>query len=180
MSEEDVGLVRALGGSVGRWLFEAFVDTDEDQREATDRVERRYAFVDVMMLAILADGVMLDGELDVLEERLAAAPELDISLAEAKARIRFKAEQINTPQKMRLATQGVAQRLKTPEDRALAYQLVAELHLAGARLGEKRGGYRANIREDEGLLELFGELLCIDPSQREVLEAAPLGSAAFE
>lgn len=174
MSEQDVQLVRWLGGSVGQFLDALFADADEEQREATQRVERRYAFVDLMMLAILADGALLDDELNVLDEVLIEAPELDMSLAEAKARIAFKAKQIDTPAKMKMAMRAAANRLGDPSDRALAYQLAAQLHQAGARLGQKRGGYRANLRHDEGLLNLFAETLEIAEDEREALEHAPL------
>ncbi len=177
MERDDPGLLRIFGGKVGKLLHEVFVDADEDQREATARIERMYAFVDLMMLAILADGSMLDEELDVLEARLLEAPELDITVDEARSRIRFKAERIDSPQKMRNAMAAAANRLPNPEDRALAYQMAAELRNAGARLGEKRGGYRANLRFDAGLLQLFAETLEIPDERREDLERAPLPEA---
>ena len=91
-------------------------------------MERIYAFVDLMMLAILADGTLLDEEVDVLEARLLEAPELQIGIEEAKSRIRFKAETIDTPEKMRKRMKAAVSDLSDPADRALAYQLAAELH----------------------------------------------------
>ena len=171
---EDVGLLRVLGGTVGEWLSEAFSDTD--QREKTQGVERMYAFVDVMMLAVLADGEMLPEELDVLDSRLQQASELEISLSEAKARIEYKAKQIDSPQKMRAALNAAAFRLPEAKDRALAYQLAAALRNAGARLGVKRGGYRQNVAtsDDGSLLNLFAEVLEVPDGDRPALEKAQL------
>jgi len=171
MEKEDVGLLRLFGGTVGELIHRAF---HHDEVEATDRVERMYAFVDLMMLAILADGTLLGEELDVLEARIGEARELHLDIDEAASRIRFKAKMIDTPQKMRNRMKAAASRLPEAADRALAYQLVAELHNAGARLGSKRGGYRANLRHDDGLMNHFAEMLEIDDEDRQRLEHAPL------
>jgi hypothetical protein len=177
----DFPLFRAMAGKVGELVANMLGDDDDDeQREATQRVERMYAFVDLMMLAILADGEMLEGELTTLENRLAEAKELDISIGEAKARIRHKAEMVDTPEKMRRAMAVAARRLESADDRELAYQLAVELNRSGSRLGVKRGGYRGNLRHDEGLRDLFAETLGIDEASRKRLENTPLQATSFD
>ena len=139
----------------------------ESLEDAADRVESAYALIDLMMLAILADDTISEEELRLLKETLIRSghrpSEMEIEWDELVARIAFKSKQLNTPHAMRVAVRGIASQLDSPKLRALAFGLVHLLHHNGSRLGPKRGGYRENFLGSDGLLQLFGEALHIDP-----------------
>ena len=140
----------------------------ESLEDTTNHIENAYAIIDLMMLAILADDTIDEEELRLLKEALIRSghrpKDMEVEWEELLARIEFKSKQINTPHAMRVAVHGIASQLESPKVRTLAFGLVQMLHRNGSRLGRKRGGYRENFLGKDGLLELFGEALQIDPA----------------
>jgi hypothetical protein len=128
------------------------------------RLERQMALVDVVALALLADGVVADEERAALKSAFEdIQPEIDAK--DVLERVTALADTVGTDDELRARVSLVGRQLDD-EGRRDAFAIVEALARGGSRLRgttDYRGGGRTS---PEALVDLFAAALRIDPAER--------------
>lgn len=149
-----------------RDLGEGIEQAKGSHEERMAAMERALALADLMVLAVLADGVVSDDEWNSLRT-LFEGSKLDLDPKETVQRLRWDAAKLQDPSVLKERIYLKSQVL-SEKDRAEALWLVQELARTGSGLGgANQGGYRGARKSDpRALVELFAKAMEIDEETR--------------
>jgi uncharacterized tellurite resistance protein B-like protein len=140
------------------------------QEERMAAMERALALADLMVLAVLADGVVSDDEWNSLRA-LFEGSKLSLDPKETVQRLQWEAAKLSDPRVLKERIY-LKSRVLSEKDRAEALWLVKELARTGSGLGgANEGGYRGARKSDpRALVELFAKAMEIDEETRAKVE----------
>jgi len=163
----------ALGGAaVAKYFADqrssvGVLEADEGSpEERMHRQARGYAIADLVVMAVLADGVVTEDEWARLRRALAEEG-TGIDAAEATSRLEARAEALKDRRQLRKAVALAAAPLSS-EDREQVLRIVVDFARNGsAAMATSGTGYRVAERTDPAtLIQVFAEALDLPPDAR--------------
>ena len=157
-------ILSAVAGRAGLQVYRKIAEaltTDLDDEMTVQAIERIATLTDLMILAIIADGVIEPNEFERMKHALQDSAN-EMTHAEALERLQLRMHQWSTPAAYQLALDSMDERLGE-EDRATGVLLIAELYQAGSRRAQG-ATYRSKRESAEAFLSPFARALRFDDS----------------